>query len=125
MKISHFLLDNAEKMLTIEFIEDTSGNHVKLSFEFLRVCGHGHQLTNKKANNTQIVSHKKNVLLTTIECVAKHGYRLIFNDGYSAVFSDEHLHLLFVEREQRWQDYLQALQASGHSREAMIEIKQL
>jgi DUF971 family protein len=125
MKISHFVLDKTENTLTIEFIEDTSGNDVKLSFEFLRVCGHSHQLANKKTTNSQVVSHKKNVLLNTIECVGKHGYRLIFNDGYSAVFSDELLHLLFIEQEQRWQDYLQALQASGHSREAMIDIKQL
>lgn len=125
MKISHFLLDNIEKMLTIEFIDDTSGNDVKLSFEFLRVCGQSLHLTNKKSNNPQIVSHKKNVLLTTIECVGKHGYRLTFNDGYSAVFNDEHLYLLFIERKQRWQDYLQALKASGHSREAKIDIKQL
>jgi DUF971 family protein len=125
MKISHFLLDNTEKMLTIEFIEDPSGSEVKLSFEFLRVCGHSHELASKKTSNSQVVSHKKNVLLTAIECVGKHGYRLIFNDGYSAVFSDEHLHLLFIEQLQRWHGYLQALQASGHSREAMIDIKQI
>jgi DUF971 family protein len=124
MKINHFIVDNTAKELTVEFFEDISKNDTKLSFEFLRVCSDSHQAKNKN-RKPQLVSHKKNVLLTTIECVAKHGYRLIFNDGYSAVFSDEHLHLLFVEREQRWQDYLQALQASGHSREAMIEIKQL
>jgi DUF971 family protein len=124
MKINHFIVDNTAKELTVEFFEDISKNDTKLSFEFLRVCSDSHQAKNIN-RKPQLVSHKKNVLLTTIECVAKHGYRLIFNDGYSAVFSDEHLHLLFVEREQRWQDYLQALQASGHSREAMIEIKQL
>ena len=124
MKINHFVIDNTAKELTVEFFEDISKNDTKLSFEFLRVCSDSHQAKNKN-RKPQLVSHKKNILLNTIECVAKHGYRLIFDDGYSVVLSDDSFRCLIIERQQRWQDYLDELQASGHSREAMIEIKQL
>jgi len=72
-----------------------------------------------------VTSHKKNVLLTHIESVAKHGYRLIFDDGHSAIFSEEYIQTLALEYESRWKNYLDELKISGHSREAMIDIKQL
>ena len=122
MKVSHFTIDKTAKMLSIEFFEDKSVSDAQLSFEFLRVCRPSHETSHKK---NQVVSHKKNVLLKTLESVAKHGYRLIFDDGYSVIFSDDYMHCLVTEREERWQEYLGALKASGHSREAMIEIKQL
>jgi DUF971 family protein len=121
MKVSHFTIDKTAKLLFIEF-EDKSVNDAQLSFEFLRVCSPSQETSHKKAN---LVSHKKNVLLNTLESVAKHGYRLIFDDNYSVIFSDDYMYCLVTEREQRWQEYLDALQASGHSREAMIDIKQL
>ena len=64
-------------------------------------------------------------MLSAIENVGKHGYRFIFDDLHSAIYSTEYLNLLIIEHEQRWQYYLTELKASGHSREAIINITQL
>ena len=83
------------------------------------------QLKKNKAGQIQVTSHKKNVLLISIESVAKHGYRLIFDDDHSAIYSEDFLQTLALEHEIRWENYLSDLKDSGHSREAMIDFKQL
>ena len=59
------------------------------------------------------------------ESVAKHGYRLIFDDGHQAIYSAEYLYCLASEFPSRWQQYLDELKASGQTREVLIDIKQL
>jgi DUF971 family protein len=123
MKITHFIIDNALHSLAIEFSTNNNITKAQLSFEYLRISS-ATSLANK-TKTAQVISHKKGVLLTHIESVAKHGYRLIFDDGHSVIFSEEYLQTLALEYESRWQDYLGELKISGHSREAMIDIKQL
>ena len=125
MKITRFIIDNALHSLTIEFSASENIANAQLSFEYLRISSNASSAKKNKAGQVQVTSHKKNVLLVNIESVAKHGYRLIFNDGHSAIFSEEFIQTLAVEYETRWQDYLSELKNSGHSREAMIDIKQL
>jgi DUF971 family protein len=64
-------------------------------------------------------------MLTAIESVGKHGHRLIFDDQHSAIYTSEYIALLIKEYSQRWEGYLLELKASGHSREATIDITQL
>ena len=123
MKITRFIIDNALHCLAIEFSTNNNITNAQLSFEYLRISSAASSANKTKAG--QVTSHKKNVLLTHIESVAKHGYRLIFNDGHSIIFSEEYLQTLALEYESRWQRYLDELKISGHSREAMIDIKQL
>jgi len=119
MNIKQFIINNNEKNLTLNFFK---GEVVCLSFEYLRVF----TPTNNNSPKQQVlVTHKKSVMLNAIENVGKHGYRLVFDDQHSAIYSSEYLALLTKEYEQRWQHYLQELKASGHSREAMINITQL
>lgn len=119
MKIQKFIINQNEKSLTINLV---NGKAACLSFEFLRVFSPTVQAQQKQPN---IVSHKKLVKLLAIEHVGKHGYRLIFDDQHSAIYPAEFLIVLIKEQKQRWQQYLADLQASGHSREAMINITQL
>lgn len=117
MNITGFIINNAENSLTINTVK---GKAAQLSFEYLRV------FTPITGNKQQaLVSHKKSIKLATIENVGKHGYRLVFDDQHSAIYTPEHLEQLIKEHEQRWQHYLSELKASGHSREAMINITQL
>ncbi len=125
MIITGFIIDNTLRNLTIEFSADANITNTQLSFEYLRISADENSAKKNKAGQIQVISHKKNVLLTSIESVAKHGYRLRFDDGHSAVFSEEYLQTLTLEYEKRWQDYLTVLKDSGHSREAMIDFKQL
>ncbi len=123
MKITRFIIDNALNSLVIEFSTNKNITDAQLSFEYLRISSAANSANKTKPE--QVTSHKKAVLLTHIESVAKHGYRLIFNDGHSIIFSEEYLQTLALEYESRWQYYLDELKISGHSREAMIDIKQL
>ena len=117
MNIIGFIINNAEKNLTIKFIKSKVA---QLSFEYLRV------FSPTTSNKQQaLVSHKKSITLTAIENVGKHGYRIAFDDQHSAIYSSDYLDLLIKEHDQRWQHYLSELKASGHSREAMINITQV
>jgi len=117
MNITSFTINNVENNLTIQFVNSKAA---QLSFEYLRV------FSPTTGNKQQaLVSHKKSIKLTTIENVGKHGYRLIFDDQHSAIYSSDYLELLLKEYDKRWQHYLSELKGSGHSREAMINITQL
>lgn len=119
MNIKKFIICNNEKSLTINFV---NGETACLPFEYLRVFTP--QLNNAAKQKT-LVTHKKSVALSAIENVGKHGYRFIFDDQHNAIYTFEYLTLLIKEHKQRWQKYLEELKASGHSREAMINITQL
>jgi len=118
VKIERFTLNQSQKHLTIAF---SRKKVFELSFEYLRVFS-PQTMENK---TSAIETHKKQVLLVVIEAVGKHGYRFIFDDNHSAIYSFSYLEVLAVEQKQRWQQYLDQLKASGQSREAMINIKQL
>jgi DUF971 family protein len=117
MNITGFKINNTDNNLTITF---DNSKVAQLSFEYLRVCS---PATDNKQQ--MLVSHKKSIILSTIENVGKHGYRLVFDDQHSAIYSSDYLELLIKEHDQRWQHYLSELKDSGHSREATINITQL
>jgi len=129
MKITQFIVDNTAHNLTIEFTESLDVkakiNDAQLSFEYLRISSPEASGQKNKSGVAQVTCHKKGVALINIESVAKHGYRLIFDDGHQAIYSDEYLQILTTEFDVRWPQYLADLKTSGHSREAMIDFKQL
>ena len=119
MQITKFIINHHKKSLTVNLIK---GKAVCLHFEYLRVFTPAMNSSPKKQT---LVTHKKSVNLLAIESVGKHGYRFIFDDQHSAIYTFEYLLILSKEYEQRWQHYLTELKASGHSREAIINITQL
>jgi DUF971 family protein len=127
MKIARFIIDNALHNLTIEFSASAAIENSQLSFEYLRINSPANSTKKPKSGQalTQVVSHKKDVLLVNIESVAKHGYRFIFDDEHSAIYSEQYIQTLVLEYKVRWQDYLDKLKTSGHSRDTMINFKQL
>ncbi len=125
MKIQNFVLDNDQKTLKIEFSTREKVTNRTLSFEYLRISSPESAAKKMKNGQVAIISHKKDVALINIESVAKHGYRLIFDDDHNAIYSEDTILTLALEYEERWSNYLSELKASGHSREAMIDFKQL
>jgi len=122
--IERFTLNNTDNQLNISIAQSkvSSGEDFVLSYEFIRVMSpHG---SNSKQGKS-LISHKKKVQLLAIESVAKHGYRFIFDDQHSAIYTENYLQGLCQRHNELWQQYLTDLQASGHSREAMIDITQL
>ena len=133
MIISKFSLDNNLRVLAIEFSVSSNKNeanaaklkNAQLSFEYLRISTPDSSGDKSKSGQPQPIAHKKDVALINIESVAKHGYRFIFNDNHKAVYSEAYIQTLVEEYDSRWQAYLSSLKISGHSREAMINFKQL
>lgn len=121
MQISQFTLNNSGNELAISFSDSFSQS---LSYEFLRVYSPSEQ-TSKQGNAKPPVSHKKMVKLLAIEPVAKHGFRLVFDDQHSAIYSANLLQEYAHNKSRLWQEYLDALNVTGHSREAMIDFKQV
>lgn len=119
MNIESFIINTNEKSITINF---TGGNAACLSFEYLRVST---PVITKANQQTSLITNKKSVMLTAIENVGKHGYRFVFDDQHSNIYSETYLEQLINEQESRWQLYLSQLKNSGHSREATIDIQQL
>lgn len=121
--IKAFTLAAKKKQLNIVFDKKHSKYNLDLSYEYIRICSplDGIDVPHVKT----IVAHKKSVQLTNIESVGKHGYRFIFDDNHSALYSGEYLLMITNEQEQRWQHYLFELKKSGFSREATIDITQL
>jgi DUF971 family protein len=119
MKIDRFALNDTQKSLLIEFANSDS---YQLPYEYLRISSPN--IKNVKGKK-ELICHKKQVGLYAIECVAKHGYRLMFDDSHIAIFSNDYFLQLAFEQERRWQSYLTELEQSGHSREAMIDFKQV
>jgi DUF971 family protein len=125
MIITRFILDYSQRTLMLEFTVSEKIANTQLSFEYLRVNSPSNSTQKPKTDQPLIISHKKDVVITNIESVAKHGFRFIFNDGHSAIYNEDYIRMLVFEHEARWQGYLDELKVSGHSREAIIEIKQL
>lgn len=118
--ITQFILSTSSDRLSIKFQDDQKFN---LSFEYIRVFSP--QKPAAKPGASTVVSHKKQVKLLKIESVGKHGYRLIFDDQHQAIYSQELLLQLCLQQESNWQQYLDEIQAGGHSREAMINFTEV
>jgi len=124
LHIDRFILNNKKAELGLSCAQnkiDTSET-ISLPYEFIRVMS---PQGSKAKQGKALISHKKNVKLQSIESVAKHGYRLIFDDQHNAIYSESYLQELCQRHKELWQQYLEQLKDSGHSREATIDITQL
>lgn len=121
MKIQKFILHYKASNLGVVCLESSNEQtEYQLPFEYLRVFSPA-QVPGK----SPLVTHKKHVKIQVIESVGKHGSRFTFDDQHSAIYSNEHLQDLAINQTAYWQEYLAQLKDSGHSREAMIDIKQV
>ncbi len=121
MQIEELRLNGKAGELTVSFADNFQQ---VLSFEFLRVYS-PIEKTTVKGQPKPPVSHKKQVQILAIEPVAKHGYRIVFDDQHTAIYSALLLNEYAHNKNRLWQEYLTALKLTGHSREAMIEFKQV
>lgn len=124
--IKSFTVNNSTASLTIAFSDEASEQEktIELSFEYLRVFAP----TDEKGQPiaaTPKVYHKKQVKLVGLESVGKHGYRFIFDDNHSDIYTEAYLYVLGSEYQQRWQQYLESANSAVNSREATIEIKEV
>ena len=100
MKIKRLVLHAMQRNLLVEFDNSVS---YQLPYEYLRVSTPNIKMVK---GVKALISHKKQVILSAIECVGKHGYRLLFDDTHIAIYSQDYLLKLALEKDLRWQNYL-------------------
>ncbi|MBS1190645.1 MAG: hypothetical protein H6R10_2437 [Rhodocyclaceae bacterium] len=95
-----------------------SGERFELSCEFLRVFTPSAEARGHGPGQETLQTGKRDVAIEGIEPVGTYAIKLVFSDGHdSGIYSWDLLHNLGVHRDELWQQYLQALEAQGLSRD--------
>lgn len=121
-KIAKLTLHSNQGFLTVTDVLDES---ISLTFEYLRIFSptESKKVQSSKSTSTSPqVFHKKQIKISTIDLLGKHGYRFIFNDGFTDVFSDADLINLYQQYDDSWATYEASL-SSINSREENINFK--
>ena len=89
-----------------------------LSFEYLRVHSPSAEVKGHGPGQETLQWGKENVQIVGMEAVGNYAVQLIYDDGHdSGIYSWSYLYELAIERESRWQAYLQKLAAAGKIRQ--------
>ena len=108
-------LKKAEKRLDIEF---DNGRKFSLAAEYLRVESPSAEVQGHGPGEKTIVAGRAYVGIMDLEPVGNYAVKIRFDDLHdTGIYSWDYLYQLGVEYEQRWRDYLAALDARGLSRE--------
>jgi len=107
-------LHQKSRMLEIAFDD---GSRYELSCEFLRVYSPSAEVTGHGPGTEVLQLGKEDVNISAIEPVGNYAVRLVFDDNHdSGLYSWEHLHDLGSNKDEKWQNYLDRLEAAGHKR---------
>ena len=105
----------AEKVLKISFDDGATWS---LPAEYLRVESPSAEVQGHGPGQKVLVSGRRHVGIADVEPVGNYAIRIVFDDLHdSGIFSWRYLHQLGRERDERWRDYLAALEAAGLSRD--------
>jgi len=103
------------RLLEIAFDD---GAEFSLPFEYLRVYSPSAEVRGHGTGQEVLQTGKRDVLITELEPVGHYAVQPHFSDGHnSGIYTWEYLYRLGREQEQLWEDYLQSLEAAGHTRE--------
>lgn len=93
------------------------GTGYRLSAEFLRVHSPSAEVKGHGPDQAILQTGKQDVKLTRIEAVGNYAIKLVFDDGHdSGIYTWEQLYDLCQNRNQYWQQYLEAIERAGASR---------
>ena len=88
-----------------------------LPFEYLRVCSPSADVSGHGPGQETLQTGKEDVRVTAIEPVGHYAVRLIFDDGHdTGLYTWTYLYELGSQYAQRWQNYLDRLEAAGYAR---------
>lgn len=103
------------KLLTIVFGDQ---ERYELPAELLRVMSPSAEVQGHSPEQRVTVGGKANVEIMEIEPVGNYAVRIIFDDMHdTGIFSWTYFRELGLEKEERWQQYLDELTAKGLSRD--------
>ena len=108
-------LKREEKILEIDF-ED--GQTFSLTAELLRVESPSADVQGHGPDQKTIVAGRRHVGIMNVEPVGNYAIRINFDDMHdTGIFSWDTLYDYGVRQDEMWQDYIDALEAKGLSRD--------
>ena len=112
--VTEIHLDKATQVLAVAFDD---GSRFRLPAEYLRVESPSAEVQGHGPGQKQIVAGRLHVGIIGIEPVGNYAVRLLFDDLHdTGIYSWDYLHELGREQDQRWQDYVNALESRGLNR---------
>jgi DUF971 family protein len=112
---SEIRLQKKSRQLAINYDD---GSHFALSFEYLRVHSPSAKVKGHGPGQEVLQTGKENVQISALEPVGHYAIRIVFDDGHdTGLYTWNYLYSLGVEREKRWQAYLDRLTAAGYPRQ--------
>ena len=89
----------------------------ELSAEFLRVLSPSAEVQGHSKEQRVTVGGKKNVKIRELRGVGNYAVRIVFDDGHdTGLFTWSYLHMLSLQKDKKWGEYLAELKAKGLSR---------
>lgn len=114
MKPTEINLHKVSRVLEISF-ED--GSNFKLPVEYLRVYSPSAEVQGHTPGQEVLQIGKEDVNIDNIEPMGHYAVKLAFDDNHdTGLYSWDYLYELGVTYEERWQQYLERLEAGGHKR---------
>ena len=102
------------------------GDNYRLSCEYLRVYSPSAEVRGHGRGQEVLQTGKKNVGISAINPVGNYALQLVFDDGHdTGLYSWDYLYDLCINRENRWQDYLDRLAAAGANRDPDVDVVKL
>jgi len=102
------------RLLTVTF---PAHHPFELPAEMLRVLSPSAEVQGHSPEQRVTVGGKRNVAIANIVPTGNYAARIVFDDGHdTGIFTWDYLHTLGHEKAERWQAYLDELEAKGLSR---------
>ena len=114
MRPTEINLHKVSRILELTF-ED--GATFKLPTEYLRVYSPSAEVQGHGPGQEVLQIGKEDVNIDNIEPIGHYAVRLVFDDNHdSGLYSWDYLYELGATYNERWQQYLDRLEAAGHQR---------
>jgi ATP-binding protein involved in chromosome partitioning len=89
----------------------------ELPAEFLRVLSPSAEVQGHSKEQRVTVAGKKNVKIRELRGVGNYAVRIVFDDGHdTGLFTWSYLHMLSLQKDKRWAEYLAELKTKGLAR---------
>ena len=116
MKPTEISLHKLSRILELSF-ED--GSNFKLPIEYLRVYSPSAEVQGHGPGQEVLQIGKQDVNVNEIEPIGHYAIKLAFDDNHdSGIYSWTYLYELGTTYDEKWQKYLDRLEAAGHSRKS-------
>ena len=114
MKPTEINLHQVSRVLELTF-ED--GSNYRLPAEYLRVFSPSAEVQGHGPGQDVLQVGKEDVAIDAIEPIGHYAIKLRFDDNHdTGIYSWDYLYELGTTYDQRWQAYLERLEAEGHKR---------